>query len=210
MTKSSPSLHTPLADHLRNLAAFEPQDAPVVSLYLNLAPDQHGRDNYEAFCRKAFADQLRALKEHPADHASLARDIQRITSYLANEVTPSANGLAIFSSAGAGDYFVAVQLDVPIDEHWLFISRVPHLYPLVRLIDQYPRYACRRTRHQPGTHPSVRSPKDRKAQRGQRRQDAPQLDGRLVAGSVSAPRREFPPPPRQGSGRDARSCRPRG
>ena len=115
---------------------------PVVSLYLNLAPDQHGRDNYEAFCRKAFADQLSALQEHPAEHASLRRDIDRITAYLANDVTPSANGLAIFSSAGAGDYFVAVQLGVPIDDHWLFISRVPHLYPLVRLIDQYPRYAA--------------------------------------------------------------------
>jgi peptide subunit release factor 1 (eRF1) len=141
MTKSSSSLDTPLAAHLRNLAAFEPQDAPVVSLYLNLAPDQHGRDNYEAFCRKAFADQLRALKEHPAEHASLGRDFDRISAYLANEVTPSANGLAIFSSAGAGDYFVAVQLGVPIDDHWLFIRRVPSLYPLVRLIDQYPRYA---------------------------------------------------------------------
>jgi len=32
-------------------------------------------------------------------------------------------------------------LGAPIDDHWLFISRVPHLYPLVRLIDQYPRYA---------------------------------------------------------------------
>jgi peptide subunit release factor 1 (eRF1) len=141
MMKTSPSLDTPLAGHLRHLAAFEPQDTPVVSLYLNLAPDQHGRDNYEAFCRKAFAEQLRALKEHPADHASLGRDVERITAYLANEVTPSANGLAIFSSAGAGDYFVAVQLGVPIDDHWLFVSRVPHLYPLVRLIDQYPRYA---------------------------------------------------------------------
>ena len=50
--------------------------------------------------------------------------------------------MAIFSCAGAGDYFVAVQLGVPIDDHWLFISRVPHLYPLVRLIEQYPRYAA--------------------------------------------------------------------
>jgi hypothetical protein len=56
-------------------------------------------------------------------------------------VTPSANGLAIFSSAGAGAYFVAVRLAVPIDDHWLFISRVPHLHPLARLINQYPRYA---------------------------------------------------------------------
>ena len=139
MPEHSPSLDT-LADNLQKLAAFEPQDAPVVSLYLNLAPDQRGRDNYEAFCRKAFATQLRAFK-HAVDHASLVRDFERITAYLATEVTPSANGLAIFSSASAGDYFAAVQLDVPLDGHWLFISRVPHLYPLVRLINQYPRYA---------------------------------------------------------------------
>ena len=141
MAKSSSSLDTLLADHLQKLAAFEPQGAPVVSLYLNLAPDQRGRDNYEAFCRKAFADQLRAFKESATDHASLVRDFERITAYLSTDVQPSANGLAIFSSAGAGKYFAAVQLGAPIDDHCLFISRVPHLYPLVRLIDQYPRYA---------------------------------------------------------------------
>ena len=101
MTKSQSSLDTPLSEHLRKLATFEPQDAPVVSLYLNLAPDQRGRDNYEGFCRKAFAEQLRAFKENETDHANLARDIERITAYLANEVNRSANGLAIFSSAGA-------------------------------------------------------------------------------------------------------------
>ena len=103
MAKSSPSLDTPLSDHLQKLAAFEQQGAPVVSLYLNLAPDQRGRDNYEAFCRKAFADQLRAFKEDAPDHASLVRDFERITAYLTTDVQPSANGLAIFSSAGAGD-----------------------------------------------------------------------------------------------------------
>jgi peptide subunit release factor 1 (eRF1) len=141
MTQSPSALDAPLAGHLRTLATFEPQGAPVVSLYLNLAPDQRGRDNYEAFCRKAFAGQLRAFKEHEADHASLTRDVERITAYLADEVNRAANGLALFSSAGAGDFFEAVQLDVPIDDHWLFIGPVPHLYPLVRLIDQYPRYA---------------------------------------------------------------------
>jgi peptide subunit release factor 1 (eRF1) len=141
MPKSSPSVDTPLAEHLQKLSAFEPQDVPVVSLYLNLSPDEHGRDNYQVFCRKAFADQLRAAKDNAADHAHLTRDLERITAYLESDVQPSANGLAIFSSAGAGDYFEAVQLSAPIDAHWLFVSRVPHLYPLVRLIDQYPRYA---------------------------------------------------------------------
>jgi peptide subunit release factor 1 (eRF1) len=141
VAKSSSSVDVPLSDRLQQLVAFEPRDVPVVSLYLNLSPDQRGRDNYDVFCRKAFADQLRAFKDRPADRANLARDFERITAYLTNEVKPSANGLALFSSAGAGDYFTAVQLNAPIDNHWLFIGRVPHLYPLVRLIDQYPRYA---------------------------------------------------------------------
>ena len=128
MTKSQSSLDTPLGEHLRKLATFEPQDAPVVSLYLNLAPDQRGRDNYEGFCRKAFADQLRAFKDHEADYASLARDIERITAYLGSEVNRSANGLAIFSSAGARDFFEAVQLDVP-DRRPLAVHR-PGTAPL--------------------------------------------------------------------------------
>ncbi len=33
-------------------------------------------------------------------------------------------------------------LEAPIDGHQLFLGPVPHLYPLVRLIDQYPRYAA--------------------------------------------------------------------
>ena len=39
MAKTSPALDTPLRDRLEKLAAFEPQDIPVVSLYLDL----HGR-----------------------------------------------------------------------------------------------------------------------------------------------------------------------
>ena len=114
---------------------------PVVSLYLNLAPDQHGRDNYEAFCRKSFAAQLKAFKEGSAEHASLERDIERISAYLDNQLNRSANGLALFASAGSGEFFEAVQLEAAIEDHALFIGAVPHLYPLVRLIDQYPRYA---------------------------------------------------------------------
>ena len=47
----------------------------------------------------------------------------------------------MFASAGADEFFEAVQLDAPVDHHWLFVGAVPHLYPLARLIDQYPRYA---------------------------------------------------------------------
>ena len=39
-------------------------------------------------------------------------------------------------------FFDAVPLDAPIDRHCLFVGPVPHLYPLVRLVDHFPRYAA--------------------------------------------------------------------
>jgi peptide chain release factor subunit 1 len=141
MAKTGVSFERSLRERLQKLAAFEPQDAPVVSLYLNLGADQHGRDNYQAFCRKSFADQMRTFEEHSAERVSLERDIERIDGYLSNELNRSANGLAVFASAG-GELFEAIQVDVAFEEHWLFIGSVPHIYPLVRLIDQYPRYAA--------------------------------------------------------------------
>jgi peptide subunit release factor 1 (eRF1) len=142
MAKNSPAVDTSLREQLERLAGYEPQPVPVVSLYLNLTPDQHGRDNYEAFVRKAFAERLKAFKESSAERASLERDVERINQYLSEEVNRSSNGLALFASAGAGEFFEAIQLDAPLDEHWLFVGSVPHLYPLARVIDQFPRYAC--------------------------------------------------------------------
>lgn len=142
MANTSSGLDNSLRAHLAKLAAYPPQDVPVVSLYLNLAPDQHGRDNYDTFVRKAFAERLKGFKEQSAERASLERDIERITRYLEDEVNRAANGLALFASAGGGELFEAVQLEAPLPEHWLFISSVPQLYPLARLVDQYPRYAA--------------------------------------------------------------------
>jgi peptide subunit release factor 1 (eRF1) len=141
MANISPGLETPLHQRLEKLAAYEPTSSPVISLYLNLTSDQHGRDNYAAFCRKAFAERVKAFKKQSPERASFERDVERINSYLANELNRSADGLAIFASSGAGEFFEAIQLDAPVDHHWLFIGAVPHIYPLTRLLDQYPRYA---------------------------------------------------------------------
>ncbi len=140
MQKTTTALATPLREQLDRLAAFQPTDWPVLSLYLDMQADQHGRDSYEAFLRKTFLERGRTLKDDA--RKSFDRDADRIRDYLKTEVQPSTNGLAIFACAAADDYFEAVQLDAPLDEHWLFIGSVPHLYPLARLNDQYPRYAA--------------------------------------------------------------------
>jgi peptide subunit release factor 1 (eRF1) len=139
MPKSTTALETPLREQLNRLTAFEPTDAPVLSLYLDMRPDQHGRGQYAAFVRKVFADRSRVLKGDA--RKSFDADVQRIQSYL-DGVPASANGLAVFACSAQNGFFEAVQLDVPLEHHWLYIGSVPHLYPLIRLNDQYPRYAA--------------------------------------------------------------------
>lgn len=131
-----------LMDQLDELVAFEPNGFPFISLYLNMQPDQHGRDNFKSFVRKEFNAKAKSFAAESLELASFERDTSRIRAYLRDEVRPSANGLAIFACAGADDYFNAVQLDAPIQKHRLHVDERPHLYPLARLIDQHPRYAA--------------------------------------------------------------------
>ncbi|RPJ84421.1 MAG: hypothetical protein EHM13_04380 [Acidobacteria bacterium] len=136
------SLNTPLSDFLARLASFEPTPFPVLSLYLNLQPNDRGRDSYDAFLRKAFDEEMRSFEAGSPERDSFAADVGLIRKYLADELVPSANGLAIFACSGENGFFEAIQLAVPVEEHWLFVSDEPHLYPLARLDDQYPRYAA--------------------------------------------------------------------
>lgn len=143
MAKTSSAYETTLRDTLERLAAYEPQDdVPVVSLYLNLMPNQHGRDHYEPFVRKAFTQHLKAFSESSTARRNLQAALDRINAYLLEEVNRAANGLALFAAAGPVELFEAIQMEAPVQEHWMMIGPAPHLYPLARLLDQYRRYAC--------------------------------------------------------------------
>lgn len=130
-----------LTDKLDRLSAFGPVPYPVVSLYLNTQPGGTGRDQHQTFIRKEFAARRETYPANSPDRESLDRDVDRILRYLETELQPSANGVAIFACS-AGDMFEAIQLAAPIEQHWLYISDQPHLYPLARLQSQYPRYAA--------------------------------------------------------------------
>ena len=134
------SASTTLTDQLTRLAAFEPSPYPVVSLYLNTQPDQRGRDNFQAFVRKELKARAQTYPQRSPEREMLERDTERIAAYLESELRPSANGVALFA-CDAGELFEAVQLDAPVEGHWLYVGDQPHLYPLARLVSQYPRYA---------------------------------------------------------------------
>lgn len=132
----------PLSEYLDQLSSFEPTALPVISLYLNAQPNQHGRDNFEPFVRKEFAALERTYRLRSPERASLERDQERIRAYIRGELKRSANGAAIFACAGKDDYFVAVQLDAPIQQNRLFVGSQPHLYTLAKIGDEYRRYAA--------------------------------------------------------------------
>ena len=128
-------------DQLGRLAAFEPAPYPVISLYLNTQPNERGRDNFQAFLRKELKARAQTYPARSPERAMLDRDLERITRFIDNDIQPSANGVAIFA-CDAGELFETIQLDAPIDEHWLSIGDQPHLYPLARVVSKYPRYAA--------------------------------------------------------------------
>jgi peptide chain release factor subunit 1 len=130
-----------IAEQLDRLARFEPAPYPVVSLYLNTQPNEHGRDQYQQFVRQEFKARSRTYPAGSPERASLDADLERIATFLETELQPSANGVALFACS-AGELFEPVQLVAPIDQHWLYIGDTPHLYPLARVESQYPRYAA--------------------------------------------------------------------
>ena len=129
-----------LTDQLSRLAAFEPSPYPVVSLYLNTQPNERGRDNFQAFVRKELKARALTYPARSSEREMLERDMERIARFLDNDIEPSANGVAIFA-CDAGELFETVQLNAPLDDHWLYVGDQPHLYPLARLAAQFPRYA---------------------------------------------------------------------
>jgi peptide subunit release factor 1 (eRF1) len=127
---------------LDRLAAFEPTTLPVISLYLNTSPDQHGRAHFEAFLRKEMKAAGRTFPLRSPQRDSFERDSERIATYLHEDLQPSSNGVALFACAGADGLFEVLQLDAPIAAHSLYVADRPHLYPLARLTDQHPPYAA--------------------------------------------------------------------
>jgi peptide chain release factor subunit 1 len=129
-----------LAQTLDRLARRDRSSLPVLSLYLNAQPDSRGKDHYSAFLRKELRRRLEDFEPRSPGRESFEKDVERIERYVEEEVRPSANGIAIFACAGE-DFFEPLQLDAPIPEHRLTVGDRPHLAPLARIVDRYPRHA---------------------------------------------------------------------
>ncbi len=127
-----------LTAQLDRLGSVDAGPFPVVSLYLNLQPNERGRDRFEPFLRKELAERMRTYPARGPERDSLDKDAEQIRAYVA-EVNPALNGLALFACSGA-DLFEAIPLAAGVDHHRLYISNQPHLYPLAQILGTSPRY----------------------------------------------------------------------
>lgn len=128
-----------LSTQLDRLAVFDAGPFPVVSLYLDMRPNHLGREHFDPFLRKELPERLLTFDAGGPERQSLDQDAEKIRSYL-DGIDHSVNGLALFACSAA-ELFEAMPLAAPIPQHRLYISERPHLYPLARLIDEYPRAA---------------------------------------------------------------------
>ncbi|MFL5518620.1 MAG: hypothetical protein ACJ8DJ_20885, partial [Gemmatimonadales bacterium] len=123
---------TVLQDQFDRLVSFPPTTFPVISLYLNAEADEHGKVDVDRFLRRELAARGRTFEPHSADRESYDRDVQRIQDWVAANLGPRANGVALFACSGADDFFEAIQLEAPVKEHRLYIYNQPQLYELAR------------------------------------------------------------------------------
>ena len=131
----------PLEHFIDRLTAFEPQNLPVVSLYLSAQADEHGQHNYDIFVRKELFERAKTFEPGTPERQSIDEDLVRINRYLEQKIEPPTQGIAIFACSAANNFFEPLQVEAPIEHNRLFVYDRPHLYPLAHLLDQYPRYA---------------------------------------------------------------------
>lgn len=129
-----------LKETIARLAHLPPSPNPVVSCFVNVGPDGSGRPTFPAFLKKAFAERIRSFPERSEARARLEADRDRISAYLAGELESAARSVVIHASHGDG-LWEAHAFRATFDDNRLVVGPVPHLYPLVKLLDQAPIYA---------------------------------------------------------------------
>jgi hypothetical protein len=131
-----------LTGQIETLAAFAPTGLPVISLYLNTQSGGHERDKFAPCVKKELRTRAKTFEPESAAQASFVRDVNRIEKYLADELRPATNGLALFACAGAGNFFEKLPLNAPLERHEVYAGHRPHRNTLALVNKEFPRCAA--------------------------------------------------------------------
>jgi peptide chain release factor subunit 1 len=114
---------------LQELVDFHTEESSVLSLYLNVDPTQHIKDEYRL--------TLKSMLKEVADAAS-AKDLAEVEKYFDFQYDWQGKGVVIFSCLEE-DFWRAYPLAVPVENH-IFVAESPYIKPLTDVLDEYERY----------------------------------------------------------------------
>ena len=130
-----------LKKQIEKLAAFEPNGTKFISLYLDAQANQNGRDEYSTWLKTQFYEYSVQFENDTQKARKYAEIQERVNTYLANDTDGSANGIAVFAEVEDEGLFETVQLDEAFPNNRFFVFDRPHIFPLVRIVEQNPQYA---------------------------------------------------------------------
>jgi peptide chain release factor subunit 1 len=114
---------------LQDLAGYRSASGPILSVYLNVDPTQHTRDEYKLVLR-GLLRQAGTMQASPDDIAAVER-------FFELEYDWSGRGVAVFSCQ-ADDFWRAYSLAAPLKHH-VFVWNKPYVTPLASMWDAYGR-----------------------------------------------------------------------
>ena len=121
----------------QRLAAIEPSDLPILSMYLDVRPQTTGENPALRPGLVVLKDRLREIEKTlgPRGPAldSFHTDTAMIDDYLTHSFTPETRGLAIFACAGRS-LFEVVDVGIAFEDH-VAVGPTPDLFQLARLLD---------------------------------------------------------------------------
>jgi len=122
---------------LRKLLDFEANQGPFISAYLDTSVNENGTRTFDTVLKKRISESRDQFPEDSDELRSFEADVEKINEYLEG-LDPTAQGVAVFACAG---FFKTYEFQVPFEENLFFVFDRPHLYPLIKLVSQNPRFA---------------------------------------------------------------------
>lgn len=125
---------------MKALAAFHNDIYPVVSLYLDVRPEERQRDKVRAKLKHLIdeARHLPATTSTKECRRAFQQEAERLMAWFETEYDDTGRGLAIFTAQEHG-LWRSFRLPVPTRDRLIIADR-PYLRPLLTLVDEFERY----------------------------------------------------------------------
>ncbi|MEM7145615.1 MAG: hypothetical protein AAF591_10800 [Verrucomicrobiota bacterium] len=123
-----------LENLLKRLVEIEPTASPMISCVVNL---EHPR---ERSLRDVESAAELTAKRLTGDRRQDFEDAyESIRGYLASSLEGGSSSVLMYSRWGDEPTFTALQFDVPLETQFV-VDSLPHVYPLIELMDTYHRF----------------------------------------------------------------------